>query len=54
MVQNGEMHLDTYSANFRPTAAVPEPRTWMTMLVGFGALGVMLRRRRKRALPAAA
>jgi choice-of-anchor A domain-containing protein len=54
MVQNGEMHLDTYSANFRPTAAVPEPRTWMTMLVGFGALGVMLRRRRKRALPSAA
>lgn len=50
MVQNGELHLDTYAGNFRPTAAVPEPGTWMMMLAGFGALGVMLRRRRKVAL----
>ncbi len=29
------------------TAAVPEPATWAMMLVGFGAMGVSLRRRRK-------
>ena len=28
-------------------AAVPEPGTWAMMLVGFGAMGVSLRRRRK-------
>lgn len=53
MVQNGEMHLDTYSGTFRPTAAVPEPATWMMMLAGFGALGATLRRRRKVAVPSA-
>ncbi|MEH3103914.1 MAG: choice-of-anchor A family protein [Sphingomonas phyllosphaerae] len=54
MVQNGEMHLDTYAGNFRPTAAVPEPRTWMMMLAGFGMLGATLRRRRKVALQSVA
>lgn len=29
------------------TAAVPEPSTWMMMLLGFGAVGASLRRRRK-------
>jgi len=29
------------------TAAVPEPATWAMMLMGFGAMGVSLRRRRK-------
>jgi hypothetical protein len=29
-----------------PIAAVPEPASWALMLVGFGGLGVMLRRRR--------
>jgi hypothetical protein len=33
--------------------AVPEPATWGLMLVGFGALGMGLRMRRKRALAAA-
>lgn len=28
-------------------AAVPEPSTWATMLMGFGAMGVALRRRRR-------
>ena len=29
-----------------PPAAVPEPSTWMTMLLGFGLIGWQLRRRR--------
>lgn len=31
---------------FQPTAAVPEPATWAMMLIGFGAMGVSIRRRR--------
>ncbi|MEH3120456.1 MAG: choice-of-anchor A family protein [Sphingomonas phyllosphaerae] len=53
MVQKGEVHLDTYAGNFRPTAAVPEPGTWMMMLAGFGVLGATLRRR-KVGVPVAA
>ena len=30
----------------RVTGAVPEPATWAMMLIGFGAIGVSLRRRR--------
>lgn len=30
-------------------SAVPEPETWATMIIGFGAIGWSLRRRRKRA-----
>jgi hypothetical protein len=30
---------------------VPEPATWAMMLLGFGAIGVAVRRRRKTALP---
>ena len=32
------------------TAAVPEPSTWAMMLLGFGALGTSLRRRRRALL----
>jgi hypothetical protein len=32
-----------------PLAGVPEPQTWALMLLGFGALGAMLRRRRAAA-----
>ena len=32
--------------------AVPEPSSWMTMLMGFLGLGLSLRRRRKAAVPA--
>ena len=41
-------HLAT--AQFTPfgdAAAVPEPSTWAMMLVGFGALGCAMRRRRR-------
>lgn len=31
-----------------PIAAVPEPETWATMLVGFGLVGLAMRRRRNR------
>lgn len=31
-------------------AAVPEPTTWAMMLIGFGAIGVAMRRRRRPAL----
>lgn len=30
------------------TAAVPEPATWAMMLLGFGAMGVTMRRRRRQ------
>lgn len=33
-----------------PVAAVPEPATWMTMFVGFGAIGGLLRWRRRMSL----
>ncbi len=35
------------------TQGVPEPATWAMMMVGFGALGVMLRRRRRELTVAA-
>jgi hypothetical protein len=35
---------------FRNNAAVPEPATWVSMLLGFGLLGAMFRRQRKRAV----
>jgi hypothetical protein len=45
-----------FDANgFRINSAVPEPDTWALMLVGFGAIGSALRRRRSNTLrPAAA
>lgn len=39
------------SANFSVTAAVPEPATWAMMLIGFGAVGATMRRRRRTASP---
>ena len=32
--------------NVDPTAAVPEPASWATMIVGFAVVGVTMRRRR--------
>jgi hypothetical protein len=34
-------------------AAVPEPATWLTMILGFGGIGAMMRRRRLTAAVAA-
>jgi hypothetical protein len=35
---------------FRISGVVPEPATWAMMIIGFGASGAMLRRRRRTAL----
>ena len=35
-----------------PVLAVPEPATWAMMLIGFGALGLVTRLRRRKALAA--
>lgn len=39
-----------YTGNGTLTAAVPEPATWAMMLLGFGAMGMVVRRRRKPVL----
>jgi hypothetical protein len=36
--------------NIQTVPAVPEPATWAMMLLGFGATGLMIRRRRRPAL----
>jgi hypothetical protein len=35
------------TVSIRQTAAVPEPGTWAMMLLGFGGMGVAMRRRRR-------
>jgi hypothetical protein len=35
------------------TASVPEPATWLTMLIGFAMLGLVARVRKPRAIPQA-
>jgi PEP-CTERM motif len=44
---------DLTGFSFTVSDAVPEPATWMTMLLGFGLIGVAMRRR-SRASPATA
>lgn len=51
----GSIHLtDTQGYSnavlYRSTPAVPEPATWAMMLLGFGAIGMASRRRRKPVL----
>lgn len=47
--------LGSYGGNatFIPAAAVPEPGTWAMMLLGFGAIGFSLRRRKVASLQTA-
>jgi len=46
-VANTSDVLGTYAGNFNfAVAPVPEPATWAMMLLGFGAMGFSLRRRR--------
>ena len=42
--------LGSTTYNFQSAPAVPEPGTWATMLLGFGAMGGVMRRRRKALL----
>lgn len=48
--QNAQMHIPGYGGTYEfpppPTGAVPEPATWAMMILGFGAAGSMIRRRR--------
>ncbi len=38
---------DTFTVEIAAAGAVPEPSTWAMMLVGFGAIGASIRRRRR-------
>ena len=50
-----DLVLDNVSVMGPAVAAVPEPGTWATMILGFGAVGFSMRRRRGATLkPAAA
>ena len=40
----------TGNLTFEPAAAVPEPATWALMLLGFGGMGLAVRRRRRTVL----
>jgi choice-of-anchor A domain-containing protein len=54
--ESGEVHLATFGGTSRylvttpdnPPGAVPEPASWMTMLLGFGVSGSIIRRRRRK------
>lgn len=43
--QSGEVHLGTYQGTSALVAPVPEPASWMTMIVGFGMVGATMRRK---------
>jgi hypothetical protein len=50
----GDMQIVSGSAFAAPpTPPVPEPATWAMMLLGFGAIGLSMRHRRRKALQAA-
>jgi len=49
-LKDGDIIVSSTTAAFTAgqTGAVPEPATWAMMLIGFGAMGVSMRRRRQR------
>jgi len=55
MIQNGEIKMNGLAApnllvaQFGGAAPVPEPAVWVMMILGFGAVGSVLRRRRAQA-----
>ena len=66
---NGEVHLGTFNGssgflvapppsnhggNPGGPGGVPEPASWMTMLMGFGVIGSLIRSQRRKARPAGA
>lgn len=48
----GSFQNVTFKAELVTTGGVPEPATWLTMIVGFGAIGTAMRRRSKIAATA--
>jgi PEP-CTERM motif len=48
-ISRGQGHY-AGTAEFTPVAAVPEPTTWAMMLLGFGAVGFSIRRKRRPTL----
>jgi len=49
----GYVYLDGFGAVTPPTGGVPEPATWAMMIGGLGAVGTVMRRRRRTASCAA-
>ena len=47
--QNEAFHQGTWDFVFRSPTGVPEPDSWVTMLLGFGLLGIAFRRGKFRA-----
>ncbi len=43
---NNNVYADNFTFN-RTTAVIPEPATWIMMILGFGLVGVRLQRKRK-------
>jgi choice-of-anchor A domain-containing protein len=51
--QRGQVHLNGFNSGLSLTSAVPEPATWAMMIMGFGLVGSMVRRRKAFSLSAA-
>jgi|GEM_PF-1359489 len=49
----GGLETDNHTVGYANTGAVPEPATWLMMILGFGGVGSLLRARRKVALAGA-